>query len=68
VNRDATEQALEAFISEAKKAGLDIEEYAKRAQTGITGNAVYSWISVSEKPKVIKALNRAIDEVSKLDI
>ena len=68
MNRDATEQALEAFIAEAKKAGLDIGEYARRAQTGITGNAVYSWISVSEKPKVIKALNRAIDEVSKLDI
>jgi len=32
------------------------------------GNAVYSWISVSEKSKVIKALNNAVDEVSKLDV
>ncbi|CAM2973131.1 hypothetical protein [Moritella viscosa] len=68
MNRDVTGQALEAFIAEAKKAGLDIEEYAKRAQTGIMGNAVYSWISVSEKSKVIKALNSAVDEVSKLDV
>lgn len=68
VNRDAAEQALEAFIAEAKKAGLDIEVHAKKARTGIMGNAAYNWISESEKPEVIKVLNSAIDEVSKLDI
>jgi len=67
MNRDAIEQALEAFIAEAKKSGFDIEAITKSAQTGIMSNAVYSWISVSEKPKAIKALNSAIDEVSKIN-
>jgi hypothetical protein len=61
-----TEQALEAFIAEAKKAGLDIEKTVMRAKAGIIGNSTYSWIPTLEKTNAIRALEEAVSEIDKL--
>lgn len=62
-----TEQALEAFIAEAKKAGLDIEKTAMDAKAGIMGNSTYSWIPTLEKTSAIRALEEAVSEIHKLE-
>jgi hypothetical protein len=67
MSRSAAEQALEAFIAEAKKAGLDIEKTAMAATSGIMGNSIYSWIPTTEKSGAVKSLKDAISEISKLE-
>ncbi|WP_111977214.1 hypothetical protein [Algibacillus agarilyticus] len=68
MNEDAFEQALVAFIAEAKKSGLDVEKTSMEAKAGIMGNKIYSWISTKEKNKAVDALDEAIAEVSKLNL
>lgn len=67
MSKNTTEQALEAFIAESKKAGLDIEKTAMAAKAGIMGNSIYSWIPTTEKSGAIKSLEDAVSEVSKLE-
>ncbi|GAB2199094.1 hypothetical protein [Sessilibacter sp. MAH4] len=68
MSKGAIEQALEAFIAEAKKTGLDIDGVAVKAKAGILGNDIYSWISTTEKTKAIDALEKAVSEITKLNI
>lgn len=68
MSKGAIEQALEAFIAEAKKAGLDIEKVSKAATAGIMGNDIYSWIPTLEKTKAVGALEDAVAEISKIDV
>ncbi|WP_017445786.1 hypothetical protein [Gayadomonas joobiniege] len=65
MSKDATEQALEAFIAEAKKAGLDIKKIANNAKFGIKNNEVYTWIATTDKQNALDALDHAIEEVLK---
>ena len=67
MSKSTTEQALEAFIAEAKKSGLDIEKTAMAAKAGIMGNSIYSWIPTRDKSDAIKVLDEAITEVTKLE-
>ena len=68
MSKGAIEQALEAFIAEAKRAGLDVEKVSKAAATGIMGNDIYSWITTLEKTKAVSALEDAVAEISKIDV
>ncbi|WP_405127960.1 hypothetical protein [Pseudoalteromonas sp. PB2-1] len=67
MSKEVVEQALEAFIAEARIAKLDIEKIAIEAKAGIMGNKIYSWISTTEKTQAVAALEKAIKEVSQLD-
>lgn len=40
----ALEQAMKAFLSEAKAAGVDIPAIAQKAEIGIIGNKPYRWV------------------------
>ena len=40
----AIEQAAIALLSEAKAAGVDLNELALRARTGVIGDAKYAWV------------------------
>ena len=68
MSNEAATQALEAFIAEAKKSGVDVEAIAQKAKAGIMGNEIYSWISTLEKTKATESLTSAITSISELGI
>lgn len=63
MSEQMVKQALEAFIAEAKLAGVDIEEVAQNAKAGIMGNEIYSWAPTLEKSRSVKFLEDAVNDV-----
>lgn len=59
-------QALIAFMAEAKKSGVDVEEIASKAQAEIMGNAIYCSIGPTQKVDATQSLTKALNEVNEL--
>jgi len=60
----ALEQAAAALLSEVKAAGFDPAEIAGKAKAGITGNAMYTWVSDQEiKANAIEAVDYLLGAV-----
>lgn len=68
MSKSVAEQALEAFIAEAKKNGLNVDKVAVDAKAGIMGNKIYSWIPTLDKTKAVQAIDNALAEINKLEL